>query len=104
MIDALWAKGLATMTAVGGTIGGAYAMLQSTGRATPEAIGSGAVGGAAISAAAFAALKSQQSEHNRRLDKIEEDKADRRELTAMHETLRELRQDVRSLLNRDAPS
>lgn len=101
MMDALWAKGLATITAVCGAVGGAYAMLQSTGHASPEAIGSGAVGGAAISAAAFAALKSQQTDHSRRLDKVEEDKADRRELSAMHDTLKELRADVRSLVNRD---
>lgn len=98
MMDALWAKGLAAITAVGGAAGGMYALLQSTGHSTPEAIGSGAVGGAAISAAAFAALKSQQSDHSRRLDKVEEDKADRRELAAMHDTLKEIKADIRSLV------
>ena len=81
----------AVVTGIAEVIG--YAMLQGAAPPAGDLVGGAATGGA-VSMAVFWIYKA-------RVDKLEETKADKHELTAVHDTLREIKDDIRYLVRGD---
>ena len=91
-------KGAALFGATGAVVTGiaeviGYALLQSTTPPAGDLVGGAATGGA-VSMAVFWIYKA-------RVDRLEETKADKHELVDVHDTLREIKEDIRYLVRGD---
>lgn len=104
-------KGIvATLSALGGTIGGVVASLQ-VGHPTVEAVGTGALGGGAISLVAWGIMQSTVAAHTEKIKTLETTKADEKLMTAhltpmqeslerLHTSVAEMHRDLTALSRR----
>lgn len=78
----------------------AAAILQTTPPTVGEVVGGGAAGGVLVGAIAWGVYKTKVEEHARRLDKLENNKADKDRLDEVHRLLEEVRLDVKYIVRR----
>lgn len=72
----------------------AMSALQQTALPAGEAIGSGVAGGVIVGAVAWATYKAKVDQHERKIEKLDEKKADKDQLTPIHEALERIEGNV----------